>query len=165
MKKRTWLWSVLEKRLPPNVEPQGACAGITGIGIGGAMVSTVWFLILYSQAYRELFTYDFVSHKSVVIPGAEMRPFTDFAPCAVWLFAFFAFVIAAWAVTLYGSFSQGSRSLYLMQRLPQGKQVLTGYVLRVPLVCLMLAAAVCAVLLGVYYLVWRFATPGICLPR
>lgn len=165
MKKQSWMCGVLEKRLPPNANPQGAYTGIVGIGIGGAAVSAVWFLILYSQAYRALFTYDPVLNKSVLITGAEMRPFADFAPCAIWLFGFFAFVIAAWAVTLYASFSQGSRSLYLMRRLPQGKKVLTGYVLRVPLVCLMLAAAVCAVLLGVYYLVWQLATPGICLPR
>ena len=76
----------------------------------------------------------------------------------------FALVIAVWAVSLYGSFSQGSRSLYLMHRLPEGRKLLTGYVVKAPLVCLAGAAVVCALLLGIYYMVWRLLTPEICLP-
>lgn len=165
MKKQIWLRSVLDRRLPPNVEPKEAHGWIMGIGIGGALVSAIWFLMMYSRAYRALFAYNPVLRKSVVISGAQMRPFTDFTVCATGLFAFFTFVIAAWTVMLYGSFSQGSQSLYLMRRLPRGKKVLTGYVLQAPLVCLALAAALCAGLLAVYYLVWQLATPGICLPR
>ena len=77
----------------------------------------------------------------------------------------FALLIAAWTVSLYGSFSRGSRSLYLMRRLPEGHKPLLDYVLRAPALCIAGAAAVCAVLLGGYYLLWRFMTPEICLPH
>lgn len=65
---------------------------------------------------------------------------------------------------LYASFSQGSRSLYLMGRLPKGRRIMAGYLLRGPLWCLVRCAVLCGALLGAYYLVWRFATPAGCLP-
>ena len=71
---------------------------------------------------------------------------------------------AVWAVLLYGSFSRGSRSLYLMWRLPEGRKPLFAYVLRAPVRYMVYGAMLCAVLLGVYYIIWRFITPESCLP-
>ena len=78
--------------------------------------------------------------------------------------AFFLFMLLVWMGMLYASFSQGSRSLYLMGRLPKGRRIMAGYLLRGPLWCLVRCAVLCGALLGAYYLVWRFATPAGCLP-
>ena len=84
--------------------------------------------------------------------------------CALWLLVYFAIIAAVWAVLLYGSFSRGSRSLYLMRRLPEGRKPLFAYVLRAPVRYFVYGAMLCAVLLGVYYIIWRFITPESCLP-
>lgn len=55
--------------------------------------------------------------------------------------------------------ARGSRSLYLMRRLPEGRKPLFAYVLRAPVRYMVYGAMLCAVLLGVYYIIWRFITP------
>lgn len=156
--------SILERILPPNVDPEATNTGIKGVFICGTLVSVIWFLSRYIEAYQALFAYDQVQKKEVLIAGATIAHFWDFGVCAAGLMGFFLFIIAVWAILLYGSFSQGSQSLYLMRRLPKGKKVLLRYVLQPTLLCLVCAAAACAVLLGMYYIVWRFATPEACLP-
>ncbi len=154
----------LGRLLPPNVDPDRTASAITGATALGVLASGLWFLIRYSGDCQDLYTYVGMPRKRVLIEGAKIAPFSDYAVCALEPLALFALVIAVWAVSLYGSFSQGSRSLYLMHRLPEGRKLLTGYVVKAPLVCLAGAAVVCALLLGIYYLVWRLLTPEICLP-
>lgn len=51
-----------------------------------------------------------------------------------------------------------------MRRLPEGRKPLFAYVLRAPVRYMVYGAMLCAVLLGVYYIIWRFITPESCLP-
>ena len=154
----------IESLLPPNVDPGSTLSSLNGAFIGGLTGSMLWFVTKYSRDYQALFTYDSVLRKKTLVAGARIAPFTDYEGCALWLLVYFAIIAAGWAVLLYGSFSRGSRSLYLMRRLPEGRKPLFAYVLRAPVRYMVYGAMLCAVLLGVYYIIWRFITPESCLP-
>lgn len=154
----------IESLLPPNVDPGSTLSSLNGAFIGGLTGSMLWFVIKYSRDYQALFTYDSVLRKKTLVAGARIAPFTDYEGCALWLLVYFAIIAAVWVVLLYGSFSRGSRSLYLMRRLPEGRKPLFAYVLRAPVRYMVYGAMLCAVLLGVYYIIWRFITPESCLP-
>lgn len=154
----------IESLLPPNVDPGSTLSSLNGAFIGGLTGSMLWFVIKYSRDYQALFTYDSVLRKKMLVAGARIAPFTDYEGCALWLLVYFAIIAVVWAVLLYGSFSRGSRSLYLMRRLPEGRKPLFAYVLRAPVRYMVYGAMLCAVLLGVYYIIWRFITPESCLP-
>lgn len=154
----------IESLLPPNVDPGSTLSNLNGAFIGGLTGSMLWFVTKYSRDYQALFTYDSVLRKKTLVAGARIAPFTDYEGCALWLLVYFAIIGAVWAVLLYGSFSRGSWSLYLMRRLPEGRKPLFAYVLRAPVRYMVYGAMLCAVLLGVYYIIWRFITPESCLP-
>lgn len=154
----------IESLLPPNVDPGSTLSSLNGAFIGGLTGSMLWFVTKYSRDYQALFTYDSVLRKKTLVAGARIAPFTDYEGCALWLLVYFAIIAAVWAVLLHGSFSRGSRSLYLMRRLPEGRKPLFAYVLRAPVRYMVYGAMLCAVLLGVYYIIWRFITPESCLP-
>lgn len=154
----------IESLLPPNVDPGSTLSSLNGAFIGGLTGSMLWFVTKYSRDYQALFTYDSVLRKKTLVAGARIAPFTDYEGCALWLLVYFAIIAAVWVVLLYGSFSRGSRTLYLMRRLPEGRKPLFAYVLRAPVRYIVYGAMLCAVLLGVYYIIWRFITPESCLP-
>ena len=104
----------IESLLPPNVDPGSTLSSLNGAFIGGLTGSMLWFVTKYSRDYQALFTYDSVLRKKTLVAGARIAPFTDYEGCALWLLVYFAIIAAVWAVLLYGSFSRGSRSLYLM---------------------------------------------------
>ena len=153
----------IESLLPPNVDPGSTLSSLNGAFIGGLTGSLLWFVTKYSRDYQSLFVHDSVTRKKVIDPWARIAPFTDYEGCALWLLVYFALIAAVWAALLYGSFSRGSRSLYLMRRLPEGRKPLLNYVLRVPARYFVYGAMLCAALLGVYYIIWRFITPESCL--
>lgn len=153
----------IESLLPPNVDPGSTLSSLNGAFIGGLTGSLLWFVTKYSRDYQSLFVHDSVTRKKVIDPWARIAPFTDYEGCALWLLVYFAIIAAVWAVLLYGSFSRGSRSLYLMRRLPEGRKPLLNYVLRAPARYFVYGAMLCAALLGVYYIIWRFITPESCL--
>ena len=153
----------IESLLPPNVDPGSTLSSLNGAFIGGLTGSLLWFVTKYSRDYQSLFVHDSVTRKKVIDPWARIAPFTDYEGCALWLLVYFALIAAVWAAQLYGSFSRGSRSLYLMRRLPEGRKPLLNYVLRAPARYFVYGAMLCAALLGVYYIIWRFITPESCL--
>lgn len=153
----------IESLLPPNVDPGSTLSSLNGAFIGGLTGSLLWFVTKYSRDYQSLFVHDSVTRKKVIDPWARIAPFTDYEGCALWLLVYFALIAAVWAALLYGSFSRGSRSLYLMRRLPEGRKPLFAYVLRAPVRYMVYGAMLCAALLGVYYIIWRFITPESCL--
>lgn len=162
--KKAWIVCGLEGLLPPNVDKESTVSRCTGIGVMGGVAAMLWFFVQYAQCRDRLYTYSSVLQKEVLRAGAKIEPFSHFAGGAGWLMAFFVFMILVLMATRYASFSQGSRSIYLMHRLPDGRRVMAGYLLRGPVWCLVRCAVICGALVGVYYLMWRFVTPAQCLP-
>ena len=75
-----------------------------------------------------------------------------------------AVVALATAAVLYSSYYQGSRSIYLMRRLPDGRSLLRRQVWTAPVCWALTILLSGAVLLGLCWLLWRFKTPAECLP-
>lgn len=97
------------------------------------------------------------------IPGRMMLPFGELIHGV-----FLAMAVAALGYVIYGVFFylshyQGSRSIYTMRRLPD-RWELWRRCLTFPAVFLLLSALCTLILLGLYYLLWRFATPPDALP-
>lgn len=127
--------------------------------IGG--VGSLQFLSRYAAARNQLYRY--TGRKAVLIPNSKIEGFRtllggSFLPMAAVLPA-----ILGIAVYLYLYHCQGSRSIYTMRRLPSRRE-LVRRCLALPGGALLAAAVLTAVLTGVYYLIWRFCTPAVCLP-
>ena len=68
------------------------------------------------------------------------------------------------AVMLYSSYYLGGRSIYLMRRLPDGRQTLRRQVWTAPLLWAVSTVVLCALVLGLCYGAWYCITPSQCLP-
>ena len=93
-----------------------------------------------------------------------MGPFSAYAEPVVIMFGVVVLLALLSAVMLYSSYYLGGRSIYLMRRLPDGKQTLRRQVWTVPLLWAVCAAALGALVLGLCYGAWYCITPDQCLP-
>ena len=132
-------------------------AAMLGIGIGGSL----YFLIKYFSARSDLFGY--INGKLQRIPNRRMLPFEELLSGTFTIMAIMALGFVIMAVMFYLYHYQGCRSIYTMKRLPDRWQ-LWRRCLTLPVVFLLLAAVSTLVLTGLYYLLWRFATPADALP-
>ena len=148
--------------LPPNMEADRVHGWILWSLTAPAFVCAILFLVRYYQAYDQLWWSSYSPW-----PGELRALMAPFAQCAVWtllVYPVLAVVALATAAVLYSSYYQGSRSIYLMRRLPDGKRTLRRQVWSAPLRTAMLLIAAGMVLIGIFYLLWRFVTPEPCLP-
>ena len=84
---------------------------------------------------------------------------------SIYFFGFRALLVTLVSTALlYSSYYQGSRSIYLMRRLPDGRSLLRRQIWSVPLRVMGLLLLLGVVLLAATWLVWRFVTPAQCLP-
>ena len=90
--------------------------------------------------------------------NAKMLPFEELLSGSFFSMAIAAvgFILAIAVFYLYHY--QGSRGIYTMRRLPN-RWELWRRCLTVPVLFLLLSILSTAVLIGLYYLLWRFATP------
>ena len=160
MKKRTSaLRRTLERILPPNVPADTMQGIIVGSLAIGALAAAIDFTARYSTAYRSLFGWN-----GWLSDTALMNSFSAYAEPVVIVFGVVVLLALLSAVMLYSSYYLGGRSIYLMRRLPDGRQTLRRQVWTVPLVWAVCAVAAAAVVLGLCYLAWRFITPEQCIP-
>ena len=153
----------LSRLLPPNMDAAQVKGWIIALLTIVALLCSILFLCRYPENYRDLF-WDWGSKYQRIMPGAIMPRFDRYAILTVYVTGGALLLTLASTALLYSSYYQGSRSIYLMRRLPEGRGLLRRQVWTVP-VCWTLAILVTgAVLLGLCWLVWRFATPAECLP-
>ena len=158
-KRTSALRRTLERILPPNVPAdtmQGIITGSLGLG---ALVSAIDFTVRYSSVYRGLFNWD-----GRLMDTALMNHFSAYAESVVIVFGVVVLLALLSAVMLYSSYYLGGRSIYLMRRLPDGRQTLRRQVWTVPLLWAVCAAALCALVLGLCYGAGYCITPDQCLP-
>ena len=127
----------LSSILPPNMETDRVQGWILWSLTAPAFVCAILFLVRYYQAYDQLW-------------------WSAYTP---WPAA-----LRATAAVLYSSYYQGSRSIYLMRRLPDGRSLLRRQVWTAPVCWALTILLSGAVLLGLCWLLWRFKTPAECLP-
>ena len=153
----------LSRLLPPNMDAAQVKGWIIALLTIVALLCSILFLCRYPEDYRELFWY-WGSKYQRIMPGAIMPQFDRYAMPTVYVTGGALLLTLASTVLLYSSYYQGSRSIYLMRRLPDGRSLLRRQIWSVPLRVMGLLLLLCAVLLAASWLVWRFVTPAQCLP-
>ncbi len=153
----------LSRLLPPNMDAGQVKGWIIALLTITALLCAILFLGRYPEDYRGLFWHWGTKHQ-MIMPGAIMPRFSRYAMLTVYVTGGALLLTLASAALLYSSYYQGSRSIYLMRRLPDGRGLLRRQVWSVPLRVMGLLLLLCAVLLAASWLVWRFVTPAQCLP-
>lgn len=154
----------LSRYAPPGTnirqEIKVLCIGLFCAGFCAVLV----YGIALHQAYADLFEPSYSGVERVLRPDAVMLPFDVLLHRGLWLFYLLALCALANAVLLHLSYyTGGSKSIYLMRRLPQRWELIRRAI-TLPLLgaatCLLSALALRLLFLGVYYLI----TPPQCLP-
>ena len=123
----------------------------------------ILFLCSYTADYGCLFRY-WGSKRQTIMPGAIIPQFDRYAIRTVYVIGGALLLTLASTALLYSSYYQGSRSIYLMRRLPDGRRILRRQIWSVPLRVMVLLLLLGVVMLAASWLVWRFVTPEQCLP-
>lgn len=153
----------LSRLLPPNMDAAQVKGWIIALLTIVALLCSILFLGSYPEDYRELFWY-WGSKYQRIMPGAIMPRFDRYAILTVYVTGGALLLTLASTALLYSSYYQGSRSIYLMRRLPDGRRTLRRQIWSVPLRVMVLLLLLCMVMLAASWLVWRFVTPEQCLP-
>lgn len=129
----------------------------------GFALSLLWslgYLFRLHAGYEELFTR--VGVDKVLNPGAVMPDFTDILGGGLRGFGVVALCMAALAVWHYLYHYQGSKSIYLMRRLPD-RWELWRRCAALPVLLAAAAGLLAVLLLLVYFGVYLLVTPKVCL--
>lgn len=125
------------------------------------------FFADYRKAYQNLFVWRQIPGalyaEYVLREGAKIPPFFELLSQGMLLFVPLILVLMAIIGVHYMYYRQGSKSIYLMRRLPD-PYLLHRTCLVVPLLGVLLALITITVLAGIYYCVYIWVTPEICLP-
>lgn len=122
--------------------------------------SILYFFTNYSNAYYELYIY--VSGKAILNTNANMPDFRSLIGLSFIGFAIVAIMMVGFIIYRYSYYNQGSKSMYLMKRLPQ-KSELHKRALVVPFIAMLLCLLTVFILLMIFYAVYMLATPKACL--
>lgn len=128
------------------------------VGLGFACLS---FLTRFIHARGEL--YEWQHREQVLIPGAQMKDFVEVLGPSLWGFWVVIFALAALAAFHYLSHWQPSKSIYIMRRLPD-KWELHRRCLTAPVLGVMVSLALAFLALVIFYWIYMYATPEVCLP-
>jgi hypothetical protein len=129
----------------------------------GAWLYNLTFYLHYGAARDALYGYDAIREERFLIEGARIAPFREVLSHSLAGFAVAAAILLCFVIGHYLSYRQGSRSIYLMRRLPKSfERHRRAWTLPL-LACL--AFALCALLLLLLHLCFYLVfTPNQCLP-
>lgn len=120
------------------------------------------FSVSYTGARAAL--YQHIGDRKALIKGAIIAPFGEVVQGSLLLFLPALAALLALVLTHYLSYRRGSKSIYLMKRLPD-KNLIHRQCWAMPLLGAALLAVTAALLMGVFYLIYWYATPAVCLPE
>ncbi len=158
---RETLKGFVRRRMPPGtpITPDAAAFCLL---TGGALIRSLFFLVEYYNAYTNLFR-ETLSGEQVLRDGAMMTAFSTLAHGVLTGFTFTAAVMLVYLCRNLLTFYQGSRSIYLMRRLPDAWE-LPRRTAVLPLCGAATAICTAFLMYGILYAVYRSITPPICLP-
>ncbi len=151
----------LKKYTPPGMDLSQE-KGLFIAGMCGSTVYSLFFFGRYWDAYEALWKWQ--EEPKVLWPGAEMEPFLELLDKSLVGYLILAICMFGMVAAHYGYYRQGSKSIYLMRRLPDGK-LLRRTCWTLPMVGVALCLAAAAVSLLLFYTVYITCTPPECLPR
>ena len=152
MKKINWS---LESWLPPGMPWHS----LQNLILTGCIASSIWSLYCPGQiyqSYRDLFD------SGKLIPETMMPDFVQLADNAFLGFGALILAMILLMAANYRYFVTGSKSIYLMRRLPRKYEMLKRC-LSVPAAVILLALATAFLLLMTYYWIYCSVTPEQCL--
>ena len=153
----------LSRLLPPNMDAAQVKGWIIALLTITTLMCGILLLCSYPEDYRELFL-RWGTEYQTLRPGAIIPEFDRYAIRTVYVIGGALLLTLASTALLYSSYYQGSRSIYLMRRLPDGRRILRRQIWSVPLRVMVLLLLLGMVMLAASWLVWRFVTPEQCLP-
>ncbi|MDF2656212.1 MAG: hypothetical protein K0R19_2686 [Bacillota bacterium] len=153
------LQSKMESLVPAGIDLQQELKWIRILLTASFLYSFI-FLLALSNAYQGLFIY--VAKKKVLMDGAIMPDFVKLLGNS--LAGFLITVLSMIGILLYHYLYhfQGSKSIYLMKRLPD-RWELWKRCLSLPILAALVSFCIAAVLLIVYFGIYLLITPEICL--
>ena len=125
----------------------------------GYVASSVWSLYCPVQIYQ---SYQDLFDSGKLIPEVMMADFIQLADNAFLGFGALILAMILLAIANYRSHFKGSKSVYLMRRLPQKYEMLKRC-LSVPAAVILLTLATAFLLLMTYYWIYCAVTPKQCL--
>lgn len=151
------------KHYPPGMDME-AEKWFFGLGMCGAFFYSWTFIWRYLQARSELYRFaGLFTRPSELVPNGTIETFLSLLGNALIGFEFVAIGMIGFAIMHYRYFWQGSKTIYLMKRLPN-KMELIKRVWTVPFIAIGACIVAALVLLALYYGLYLIATPKQCLP-
>ncbi len=152
------LW--LERRVPVGTDLRGHLRRLAW-ALAAGLATNLHFLLRYTQARCSL--YHRSSAGAALLPGAVMEPFGALLGWSLYGCFAAAAAMAPLALWYWRSHWRGSRSIYLMRRLPD-RRALWRRCLTLPLLGAAAYLAEALLLLLLDLAVYRLCTPAGCLP-
>ena len=125
-------------------------------------VSLLFFASCVSERLK-LYDYDRVLKKYVLNETKTMTGFDEIMSGYLWGFVFLAVIMLVFIVFRYSYYRQGSRSIYLMKRLPS-KVEIHKRAIPVPFFASLSCVVYAFVLRLLYFILYIILTPNKCLP-
>lgn len=157
---KVWCVKKLDRMVPPGLDWEAELKWLAGGLVLCAIVNLIIFLVKCSQAQDQL--YDYAMGERVLRPDRVMAPFAELMQGTMVTFSFLTVIILILTVYHYLYYYQGSKSIYLMKRLPRRFEIHRrsfSLPLVSILVCLITVLLLIAIDYGFYYLI----TPKACL--
>ena len=151
----------IERQVPPGLDWWTEVKwAVSGLAVG-ALWSLVAFFYQFSNACRRL--YDWVGGKSVLVESRTIDPFPELLVQAMAGLLLGMLLTIPLACYHYAYYYLGSRSIYVMRRLPD-RWELWRRCLTVPALLAVLCLGAIELLTILYFLVFLLLTPPPCLP-
>lgn len=152
----------LKKYDPPGMETDKEQAFFV-IGMICCFFYTVLgYLNAYGDEYRDLF-YHRGTMEKILRPECTIAPFVEILGNRLMVYLILAVCMLGTVASRYAYYRQGSQSIYLMRRLPDGGLLFRTCWVR-PLMRVGMCLLAALVSLAVFYGIYVFVTPAVCLP-
>jgi hypothetical protein len=152
----------IEKYAPPGADVRRELIYYAVFGFIFIICFSIGFVFTYFSTLDSLYMYD--HGRRVLIEGAEMEDINSLLRLKFAGFWGFAASCAVMAIAHYISFTNETRSIYVMKRLPDAKK-LHMYCLTLPVLALLAGIVLTALLMHLYTQIYFHFTPAECMPE
>lgn len=156
------LMTMLNDYIPPGIELKRELKYIA-VGLVGAMLYSFSFFFAYISARNDLYYYDYRTEEYILNTNAVITEFETLLAGRFAGFAVFILFLFLMGIYHYVYHYQGSKSIWLMKRLPN-RMELHRRCLLLPLFAAIASIAIMGMLFLIYYGVYIMCTPEMCLP-
>ena len=128
-----------------------------------AFAVSLMFFASYASARSELYNYDRVQKKYILNEAATMQGFSDILGGYLLGFVLIGVIMLSFIIFRYSYYRQGSKSIYLMKRLPERNEI-HKRAIPLPVIASLSCLIYAFILRFFYFAVYMIATPNKCLP-